>query len=90
VVHPRPHGSSQRLDPGIGRELSSNLLSELGGNAWSSPAFGGSDYPVLDRFLAFSAGVFYVKEMAFSSNVRVYREIDVKGPSCKLYLPRAK
>jgi hypothetical protein len=41
VVRPRPYGSSQRLDLDIGREFSSKLLSELGGNASSSPAFGG-------------------------------------------------
>jgi hypothetical protein len=90
VVRPWPHGSSQRLDPGVGRELSSNLLSELGGNASSSPAFGGRDSPVLNRFLAFPAGMFYVKEKALSSNVRLYMAIDVKGSSCKMYLPRAK
>jgi hypothetical protein len=78
------------VDPGGGRELSSKPLSELGGNASSSPASGGRDTHVLDCFLFHSAGVFYARKMAFSSNIRFTRTIDEKGHSFKIYLPRAK
>jgi hypothetical protein len=87
VVCPRPSGSSQRTDLGVGGELSSNLLSELGGNA--SRAFGGRGTLVLHFFYLFTSGVFFVKGMSLSSNSRLFRASDENGHFCKMYLPRA-
>jgi hypothetical protein len=70
------------------RELSSNLLSELGGNASSLPAFGGTGTLFLDYFYFFSSGLFFVKVMALSLNYRFFRASDENGPICKMYLAR--
>jgi hypothetical protein len=61
VVRPRSFGCSQRLDLVVGVELSSLLLSEIGGKAWSSPAFGGRGVLVLACFFFFSFRVLFVK-----------------------------
>jgi hypothetical protein len=88
LVCPRSFGCSQRIDLVVGVELSSLLLSEFGGNAWSSPAFGGRGVLVLACFFFFSFRVLFVKLKASYSNNRFFRVSDEKGPSCKMYLPR--
>jgi hypothetical protein len=61
VVRPRSSSCSHWLDLLAGVELSSVLLSELGGDAWSSPACGGRGTEVLDCFLLFSSRVLFCK-----------------------------
>jgi hypothetical protein len=87
VVSPRPSSGSQGLDLVVGQDRSSLLRSELGGNAWSSPALGGRDAFRLDCFFHFLVRVFFVKLRASSSDVRFLRTRDVKGSFYKLYLP---
>jgi hypothetical protein len=77
------------VDLVVGREFSSKLILELGGNALSSPASGGGEAPILDCFVTFLVGVFSVKNKALSSNFRFHRAIDDIGLFCNLYLPRA-
>jgi hypothetical protein len=87
VVRPRLSGGSQGLDLGAGEEHSSILRSELGGDAWSSPAVGGRDALGPDCFSHLLVRVFFVKWEAPSSNFRFLRARDVKGLFCKMYLP---
>jgi hypothetical protein len=87
VVRPRPSSGSQGLDLVVGNGRSSLLRSELGGNAWGSPAFGGRGAFGLDCFFHFLVRVFLVKWRAPSSNVWFLRARDVKGSFCNLYLP---
>jgi hypothetical protein len=56
------------------------LLSELGGNAWSSPAFGDSGTLVFDCF--FSRGLF-AKWKVLCSNFQFFRTSDEKESLCK-------
>jgi hypothetical protein len=87
-MRPRSSSGCQRLDLLAEVELSSVLLSELGGGAWSSPACGGRGTEVLDCFLLFTSKVLFVKCEALSSNSWFFKASDDKGSYCKMYLPR--
>jgi hypothetical protein len=58
VVRPRNPRSGRRLGFFIGREPSSNLLSDFGGNAWRSPTTCGGVTPVLDCSFSLLIGCF--------------------------------
>jgi hypothetical protein len=64
VVRPRNPRSGRRLGFFVGRDPSSNLLSNLGGNAWRSPAAGGGGSPVCSMVFSFFARVLSVKVKA--------------------------
>jgi hypothetical protein len=87
VVRPRLSGGSQGLDLGAGQERSSIMRSELGGDAWSSPAVGGRGSLGPDSFFYLFVRVVFVKWKAPSSNFRFLRARDVKWLFCKMYLP---
>jgi hypothetical protein len=87
VVRPRAPGGCQKLDPLAGVGLSSIQLSELGGDASSSPACGGRGTKALDCFSTFLARVLCVNCRVSSSNSWLFRARDDKGPCCNLYLP---
>jgi hypothetical protein len=61
------------------------MRSELGGDAWSSPAVRGGDYLGPDCFFSLFVRVVFVKWKALSSRFLWAR--DVKGLFCKMYLP---
>lgn len=78
----------QRVDLYAEVELSSILLSGLGGDTSNSPASGGGGTEVLDFFFSFSFRVLSVTCEGSFSNIWFFRESDEKGPHCNLYLPR--
>jgi hypothetical protein len=63
------------------------MRSELGGDAWSSPAVRGGDYLGPDCFFSILVRVVFVKWKALSSKFRFVCARDVKGLFCKMYLP---
>jgi hypothetical protein len=87
VVRPRPSSGSQGPDLDAEHERSSTMRSGLGRDAWSSPTVGGRDTLGLDCFSYLLVRVFFVNWKAPSSNTRFCRVRDVKGFSCKMYLP---
>jgi hypothetical protein len=87
VVHSRLSGGSQGLDLGPGQGRSGTSRSELGRDAWSSPAVVGRGLPGLDCFFYSLFRVVFVKWKVPSSNCRFLWTRDVKGLFCKMYLP---
>jgi hypothetical protein len=87
-VRPQTSSGCQQTDLYAGVELSSILLSGLGGDASSSPALGGRGNEGLDWFLSFYFRVISIKCEGSSSNIWFIRASDEKGPHCNLYLPR--
>jgi hypothetical protein len=97
MVRPRPSSGCQRLDPVVRGENPSILLSDLGGNASSSPAMGDRGAPVLDCIFYFLSRVLFMKCKGPSSNYRFplskknyrfFRTNDEKGIFCNMYLSR--
>jgi hypothetical protein len=79
VVRPRWCGGDQRCWHFVGAGHTSKLPSDLGGDAWRSPAIGGGDTRVLDCFFIFLGRVFFVRLEALSSNIRFFVRVMHKG-----------
>jgi hypothetical protein len=79
VVRPRLSGGSQGLVLDVGIERSSTLRSELGGDAWSSPAVRGGGCPGPDCFFYLFVRVVFVKWKVPSSNSRFFQDKRCKG-----------
>jgi hypothetical protein len=79
MVRPRCPRGGWWLDLFVGGEPTSNSLSDFGGDAWRSPAFGSGGTHVLDCFLFFTARVFFVIEKALSLNSWFFRASVLKG-----------
>jgi hypothetical protein len=79
VVRPRWCGGGQRCRYIVGAGPTSELSSDLGGDAWRSPAICGGDARVLDCVLSFSGRVFLVKLEALNSNFRSFVRVMPKG-----------
>jgi hypothetical protein len=73
VVRPRWCGGDQRCWYFVGAGPTSKLSSDLGGDAWRSPAMnGGGDARVLDCVFIFLGRVFLVNLEALTSNFRSF------------------
>jgi hypothetical protein len=73
VVRPRWCGGDQRCWYFVGAGPTSKLSSDLGGDAWRSPAMnGGGDARVLDCVFIFLGRVFLVNLEALTSNLRSF------------------
>jgi hypothetical protein len=72
VVRPRWCGGDQRCWHFVGAGPTSKLPSDLGGDAWRSPAIGGGDAMSLIAFFIFLGRVFLVKLEALISNFRSF------------------
>jgi hypothetical protein len=79
VVRPRWCGGGQRCRYIVVAGPTSELSSDLGGDAWRSPAICGGDARVLDCVLSFSGRVFLVKLEALNSNFRSFVRVMPKG-----------
>jgi hypothetical protein len=84
VVCPRrcEEGWCFGLIVGKKRKSSIPLLDLCAASAWRSPASGGEEAQALDCLVYFCARVLFVKRKALSLISRLFRVVELKGPSC--------
>jgi hypothetical protein len=88
VVRPRWSPGVWRRWIGAGIGCSGICAPFLDGDILRTPASGGGGYPELDCFYFFSSRVVFAYFEVLPSNSWFLSTSDVKGPQCKLYLPR--